>query len=109
MPLITFANSNHQVAVDAHAATVLRGLQARDQDNPITGKRIGAALGIRGPAVRAIVHHLREAGHPIGSSGKGYWYAGSPNELAPTITHLEQRIRSMAAAADGLRRAFNNG
>tara|TARA_R110001583_G_scaffold5701_1_gene30378 strand:- start:1036 stop:1179 length:144 start_codon:yes stop_codon:yes gene_type:complete len=27
--------------------------------------------------------------------------------LAATITHLEQRIRSMAAAADGLRRAFN--
>ena len=107
MPLTTFPNSNHQPAVDAHAATVLRGLRARDQDNPITGKEIGAALSIAGPAVRAIVHHLREQGHPIGSSGKGYWYAGSPNELAPTITHLEQRIRSMAAAADGLRRAFN--
>ena len=107
MPLTTFPNSNHQPAVDAHAATVLRGLRARDHDNPITGKQIGAALGIAGPAVRAIVHRLREQGHPIGSSGKGYWYAGSPNELAPTITHLEQRIRSMAAAADGLRRAFN--
>jgi biotin operon repressor len=107
MPLTSFPNSNHQTAVNTHATTVLRGLQARDQSNPITGKQIGNALSIPEPAVRAIVHHLREAGHPIGSSGKGYWYAGSPTELAPTITHLEQRIRSMAAAADGLRRAFN--
>ncbi len=107
MPLTSFPASNHSATVAAHATTVLRGLQARDQDNPITGKQIGNALSIPGPAVRAIVHHLREAGHPIGSSGRSYWYAGSPNELAPTITHLEQRIRSMAAAADGLRRAFN--
>ena len=107
MPLTTFPNSNHQTTVDAHATTVLRGLQARDQSNPITGKQIGIALGIAGPTVRAIVHRLREQGHPVGSSGQGYWYAGSPSELAPTITHLEQRIRSMAAAADGLRRAFN--
>ena len=107
MPLTTFPNSTHQTAVNPPASNVLRGLQARDQDNPITGKQIGNALSIPGPAVRAIVHSLREQGHPIGSSGKGYWYAGSPNELAPTITHLEQRIRSMAAAADGLRRAFN--
>ena len=106
MPLTTFPNSNHQPAVDAHAATVLRGLRARDQDNPITGKQIGAALSIAGPAVRAIVHYLREQGHPIGSSGRGYWYAGSPTELAPTLTHLEQRILSMAAAADEPQRAF---
>ena len=107
MPLTTFPHSSHQTAVNTHATTVLRGLQARSKGNPITGKQIGAALGIAGPAVRAIVHRLREQGHPIGSSGQGYWYAGSPTELAPTITHLEQRIRSMAAAADGLRRAFN--
>ena len=107
MPLTTFPNSTHQTAGNTHASTVLRGLQARDQDNPITGKQIGNALSIPGPAVRAIVHYLREQGHPIGSSGQGYWYAGSPSELAPTITHLEQRIRSMAAAADGQRRAFN--
>ena len=107
MPLTTFPKSNHQTAVNTHATTVLRGLQARSKGNPITGKQIGIALGIAAAAVRAIVHHLREQGHPIGSSGQGYWYAGSPTELAPTITHLEQRIRSMAAAADGLRRAFN--
>ena len=108
MPLTSFPNSNHQRAVDTHAPTVLRGLQARSADNPVTARQITAALSIPGPAVRAIVHHLREEGHPIGSSGKGYWYASNVTELGPTIDHLEQRIRSMEAAARGLRRAFSN-
>ena len=30
-----------------------------------------------------------------------------PGELGATIDHLEQRIRSMAAAANGLRKAFD--
>ena len=106
MPLTSFPNSNHQRAVDTHAPTVLRGLQARSADNPVTARQITAALSIPGPAVRAIVNHLREQGHPIGSGGKGYWYASGPNELGTTITHLEQRIRSMERAARGLRRAF---
>ena len=107
MPLTSFPASNHSAAVEAHAPTVLRGLRARDQDNPVTAREITEALEIPGPAVRAIVHHLREQGHPIGSSGKGYWYARKPGELGATIDHLEQRIRSMAAAANGLRKAFD--
>ena len=77
MPLTSFPNSNHSTTVEAHAPTVLRGLRARDQ------------------------------GHPIGSSGKNYWYARRPGELGTTIDHLEKRIRSMAAAANGLRKAFD--
>ena len=107
MPLTSFPHSTHQRAVDAHAPTVLLGLQARSVDNPVTARQITAALSISGPAVRAIVNHLREQGHPIGSGGKGYWYASAPNELGTTITHLEQRIRSMERAARGLRKAFN--
>ena len=107
MPLTCFPASNHSAAGEAHAPTVLRGLRARDQDTPVTAREITEALEIPGPAVRAIVHHLREQGHPIGSSGKGYWYARKPGELGATIDHLEQRIRSMAAAANGLRKAFD--
>ena len=98
MPLTSFPASNHSAAVEAHAPTVLRGLRARDQDNPVTAREITEALEIPGPAVRAIVHYLR---------GKGYWYARRPGELGATIDHLEQRIRSMAAAANGLRKAFD--
>ena len=38
MPLTSFPNSNHQTAVNTHAPTVLRGLQGRDQDNPVTAR-----------------------------------------------------------------------
>ena len=107
MPLTTFPNSNHQNAVDAHASPVLRGLQARTENRPVTAREITEALKIPGPAVRAIVHYRRPEGPPIGSSGKGYWYARKPGELGATIDHLEQRIRSMAAAANGLRKAFD--
>ena len=105
--LTSYPNSNQSTAVEAHAPTVLRGLRARAQDNPVTAREITEALDIPGPAVRAIVHHLRPKGYPIGSSGKGYWYAEQPGELGATIAHLEQRIRSMAAAANGLRKAFD--
>ena len=107
MPLASFPASNHSAAVTAHASTVLRGLQARTENRPVTAREITEALKIPGPAVRAIVHHLRTQGHPIGSSGKGYWYARRPGELGATIEHLEQRIRSMSAAANGLRKAFD--
>ena len=105
--LTSYPNSNHSTAVEAHAPTVLRGLRARDQHRPVTAREITEALEIPGPAVRAIVHYLRTQGHPIGSSGKGYWYAEQPGELGATIDHLEQRIRSMAAAANWLRKAFD--
>ena len=107
MPLASFPNSTHSAAVTAHAGTVLRGLQALTYNQPVTARRITEVLGIPGPAVRAIIHHLRTEGHPIGSSGKGYWYARRPGELGATIEHLEQRIRSMSAAANGLRKAFD--
>ena len=107
MPLTSFPASNHSAAVEAHAPTVLRGLRARGQDRPVTAREITEALEIPGPAVRAIVHHLRTQGHPIGSSGKGYWYARRPGELGATIEHLEQRMRSMSAAANGQRKAFD--
>ena len=107
MPLTSFPASNHSAVVTAHAGTVLRGLQARTESRPVTAREITEALEIPGPAVRAIVHHLRTEGYPIGSSGKGYWYAHRPGELGATIEHLEQRIRSMSAAANGLRKAFD--
>ena len=106
MPLSGFPNSNHQAAIEKHADTVLLGLQHRDADHPVTASKITEALDVSGAAVRAIVHHLREMGHPIGSSSKGYWYAQNELELRPTITHMEQRIRSMTSAAQALKKAF---
>ena len=106
MPLTGFPNSNHKAAVDQHSDTVLLGLQSRDKDNPVTARRITESVGVPGPVVRAIVHHLREIGHPIGSNSKGYWYAHSYDELGPTIMHLEQRIRSMRSVAGALRKSF---
>ena len=104
MPLTGFEElTSHQTTIAAHADTVLRGLRVRDSSRPITSKKIEEAIGIKGPALRAIVHYLRTQGHPICSASKGYWY-GNSEELDDTIHHLEQRVRSISAAAQALRK-----
>jgi hypothetical protein len=55
----------------------------------------------------AVEAHAPTVLRGLRARGKGYWYARKPGELGATITHLEQRIRSMAAAANGLRKAFD--
>lgn len=57
----------------------------------IISKRIEASLGVTGVEVRAMVSHLRANGLPICSSGQGYWYAATAEEIDLTIAHLDHR------------------
>ena len=70
----------------------------------VKSKRIEDKLGLSGPEVRAIVHHLRTEGHLIASSGQGYCYTEDINsqEAKDTLKHLKERANSLQSAHDGM-------
>jgi len=70
----------------------------------VKSNRIEDKLGLSGPEVRAIVHHLRTKGHLIASSGQGYCYTEDINsqESKDTLKHLKERANSLQAAYDGM-------
>ena len=49
---------------------------------------------------------LRRDGVPIASSGSGYFYAATEQEVRATIAHLTRRIGGIAAAIRGLNRSL---
>lgn len=51
-------------------------------------------------------HRLRRKGIPIASSGSGYFYAATEQEVRATIAHLTRRISGIAAAISGLNRSL---
>lgn len=57
---------------------------------------------LHGTEFRAIIHVLRRNGYPIGSSGKGYFFCRTPEEMDSSIHHLSQRINSIEESRDDL-------
>ncbi len=70
--------------------------------NAATSRELEVAFSIKGIEVRQLVNGLRRAGIPIASSGSGYYYAASEQEVRATIAHLTRRISGIAAAISGL-------
>jgi len=58
-------------------------------------------FSIKGIEVRQMVNRLRRKGIPIASSGSGYFYAATEQEVRATIAHLTRRISGIAAAILG--------
>jgi len=64
-------------------------------DQSITGKELEQKLGIRKNTVQKLVRQLREDGVPICSSGSGYFYAETRQELTETAARFNQHITTM--------------
>ena len=75
------------------------------ESNPVLSKKVEGYFDISGSEVRQIVLYLRRCGYPIASCSKGYFWAESPEQLAPTIHHLEQRKSSIAYTLSKMRDA----
>lgn len=80
---------------------------------PITASRIkarmlDAGISVHNSEVCAMVNHLRRAGHPIASTGDGYFWAQTREELDSTVQHMQERIASMRDAVNGMLRSFQN-
>lgn len=74
--------------------------------NAATSRELECAFGVRGIEVRHLVNGLRRDGIPIASSGSGYFYAATEQEVRATIAHLTNRISGIAAAIRGLNRSL---
>ena len=71
-----------------------------------TSRELELTFGIKGIEVRHLVNRLRRDGVPIASSGSGYFYAATEQEVRATIAHLTRRIGGIAAAIHGLNRSL---
>lgn len=63
-------------------------------------------VNVSGSDIRAMVNYLRREGYPICASNDGYFWSNDINELSESVDALTDRITSMTAARDGLRRAL---
>jgi hypothetical protein len=86
-------------------------------DNKITDPQIRELLLERGVKksytlsiiLRAVVNEFRKNEIvPICSNNRGYWVGKNKREIMDTIEGLENRIVGLQAAADGLRKMYNN-
>lgn len=89
---------------------VLRGLKRYRsanlfQDNQrVKSSTIERKLTLSGAEVRAIIAYLRLQGYPIGSDGRGYFWAVSPHDLQTTIDHFAGREEKLAKVRHALMR-----
>jgi len=74
--------------------------------NAATSRDLETAFDIRGKELRDLVNTLRRSGVPIASSGAGYFYAATEQEVRATIAHMTHRIGGIAAAIRGLTQAL---
>ncbi len=72
------------------------------EQNAVTSRELEIAFEIRGKELRDLINTLRRSGIPIASSGNGYFYAASEQEVRATIAHMTHRISGIAAAIHGL-------
>ena len=76
------------------------------ESNAATSRELECVFSIKGIEVRQMVNRLRRKGIPIASSGSGYFYAATEQEVRATIAHLTRRISGIAAAIAGLNRSL---
>lgn len=65
------------------------------ESNAATSRELECVFSIKGIEVRQMVNRLRRKGVPIASSGSGYFYAATEQEVRATIAHLTRRISGL--------------
>jgi biotin operon repressor len=74
--------------------------------NAVKSAELESRFGVRGKAIRDAVNSLRRAGYAVCSDETGYYYAATAAELKATINQLSGRIEGIAAAREGLVKAY---
>ena len=77
------------------------------EQNAVTSRELETTFGIHGKELRDLINTLRRGGVPIGSSGSGYFYASTEQEVRSTIAHMTHRISGIAAAIHGLTQSLD--
>lgn len=74
------------------------------KENAVTSKVLKQVYGIRGSAVRSIIHDLRVNGLAVCSDNSGYYIAKNEGELDKAINNLQSRVNGITEALEGLKR-----
>lgn len=72
------------------------------EQNAVTSRELERAFELQGKELRDLINTLRRSSVPIASSGSGYFYAATEQEVRATIAHMTHRIGGIAAAIRGL-------
>ena len=76
------------------------------EQNAVTSRELERTFELHGKELRDLINTLRRSGVPIASSGAGYFYAATEQEVRATIAHMTHRIGGIAAAIRGLTMAL---
>lgn len=80
--------------VIAKSTTCLSYLQLNtSEENPCISRNFQRTYKFVASQISALMGYLRMSDYPIGSNGKGYFWARRPEELEQTIQHMKSRIR----------------
>ena len=92
----------------------LTTIMERRKNNPITGKEVASAIGLKpratgkeGADLRSIVNALRCKGYPICASNDGYYWPGNDADLTAYLDIFQGRINDQAKALAGMRFGFD--
>ena len=80
---------------------LMRMLENASRDRPVTRLRIRAAFRVGDRGARRLVEELRDAGYPVvgTSDHKGYWIAGSEEELKLFMRNYTAKARTIQRRA----------
>ena len=76
------------------------------EKNAVTSREMEQTFGVSGKELRTVINTLRRSGIPVASSGNGYFYAATAQEIRTTIAHMTHRISGICAAIRGLTEAL---
>ena len=87
-----------------HKEDILNYLKVshRGEEQAVSSKELEQLFSLEGRSVRRIISALRQEGHPICSSQKGYYYAASQQEINETIARLNEFVTGISNSRTGL-------
>lgn len=92
---------------EEHLLAYLKGA-CPGRQHAVPGRRLRGILGISESRLHEMVNHLRQEGHPIGSSQNGYFYAETAGEIYVTIQNLKKMQAGLGAAVRGLEHSLDS-
>ena len=89
--------------------SLINMLRVRPHDSRLVmSTELEKVFKLSGPQVRDIVKAARRLGIPIGSCGRGYFYARNAEELFNTLHHLQERRNSLSYTVRALEKCYPN-
>ncbi|MBR6331746.1 MAG: hypothetical protein IKR78_01245 [Dehalococcoidales bacterium] len=72
------------------------------QQKAVFSEELERLFSMNGRTIRRLISSLRQDGHPICSSSKGYYYAKTQEEINKTVSRLNELVTGVSNARTGL-------